>query len=165
MGTIMMAEACVELLRRIKNEEEGAILMAGLTYRQREIVTKHIREEWSCTQIARHFRVTRERVRSIWGKAVARMGQICTRRVEKQKTKRDGEGVTEAGLAPLAVDACGAARLLSVSPRTISSLTRRGELPSFMVGRRWLYSVAVLAAWVERRGGGHRKQRCGHLGS
>jgi hypothetical protein len=49
---------------------------------------------------------------------------------------------------PLAVDSRGAARLLSVSPRTIVALTSAGSLPSLKIMGRRLYSVASLREFV-----------------
>jgi excisionase family DNA binding protein len=54
-------------------------------------------------------------------------------------------------ILPLLVDVGTAAQLLGLSPRTLWSLTRRGELPCRRVGRRVLYSRAALAAYAEGR--------------
>jgi excisionase family DNA binding protein len=51
---------------------------------------------------------------------------------------------------PLLVDAAEAARLLCVSPRTVWSLTQRGELPACRIGRLVRYDPRDLAAYVER---------------
>ncbi len=132
--------------RRLENGAEVEKLMAALTYRQRAIVKARIVEKLSWTQIARRYRVTRERVRCLWTKALVRI-----KANGEERMKRDDESMTEATPAPLAVDSRGAARLLSLSARTIFSLTKRGELPSFMVGRRRLYSVVALATWVDEQ--------------
>lgn len=50
----------------------------------------------------------------------------------------------------LLVDAREAARRLAISSRTLWTLTRRGELPAVRIGRSVRYSVADLAAYVER---------------
>ena len=60
----------------------------------------------------------------------------------------------DAGAVPvLALDARQAARALSISPRTLASLTARGEVPSFRIGARRLYSTQALAEWVAAQGG------------
>ena len=51
----------------------------------------------------------------------------------------------------LLIDGKRAAAVLCVSPRTLAKLTSTGELPSVKVGRRRLYRLATLAAWVEGR--------------
>lgn len=51
----------------------------------------------------------------------------------------------------LLVDARTAARMLAVSPRTLHTLTRRGELPSVRVGRLVRYSPSALAEWIQSR--------------
>lgn len=63
--------------------------------------------------------------------------------------ENDSQRVPEA----LAVGAVEAARLLGLSPRTVATLTAQGVLPSFCVGRRRLYSIERLRAWVESAGG------------
>lgn len=43
-----------------------------------------------------------------------------------------------------------AARMLSVSERTLWGLTKRGEVPAVRVGVRSVrYSIAALQAWIE----------------
>ena len=45
-----------------------------------------------------------------------------------------------------------AARLLSVSPRTLWACTKpRGELPSVRIGRSVRYHVADLERWIEKQ--------------
>jgi excisionase family DNA binding protein len=51
---------------------------------------------------------------------------------------------------PLLVDAQAAARLLSLSRRTVWEMARRGELPSIKVHGRRLFSVERLRAWVRQ---------------
>jgi excisionase family DNA binding protein len=51
----------------------------------------------------------------------------------------------------LAVTARDAALLLSVSPRHLWSLTNRGEVPHVRAGRKVLYPVAALEAWLAAR--------------
>lgn len=52
---------------------------------------------------------------------------------------------------PISVGAREAARALGVSARTVEALAAIGELPSFRVGRRRLFSVEALRAWVRER--------------
>ncbi|MCK4871143.1 MAG: helix-turn-helix domain-containing protein [Phycisphaerales bacterium] len=50
------------------------------------------------------------------------------------------------------------AKALTLSPRTLASLTSAGCIPSFTVGRRRLYGVDALRAWVAEqtaKGGRH----------
>lgn len=51
-------------------------------------------------------------------------------------------------LPPLLVDTRTAARLLSISPRTLWSLTRQGDMPVIRIGRAVRYDVAALSRWV-----------------
>lgn len=44
-----------------------------------------------------------------------------------------------------------ACRLLCVCEKTLWSLARRGEIPVIKIGRAARYSVADLAAWIERK--------------
>ncbi|MFN7022270.1 MAG: helix-turn-helix domain-containing protein [Phycisphaerales bacterium] len=55
--------------------------------------------------------------------------------------------------APLLVDRREAARLLGVSPNTISNLQKRGDLPSVKLLTRRLYDVADLRRYIESRRG------------
>jgi hypothetical protein len=55
---------------------------------------------------------------------------------------------------PLLVDATVAAHMLSLSPRSLWSLTARAEIPCVRVGARKLYSVEVLRAWVAAKSKG-----------
>lgn len=57
-------------------------------------------------------------------------------------------------LAPLLVDKLEAARLLSVSPSTLETLWRSGELLSVKIGARRLYDVADLRAFIAQKKGG-----------
>lgn len=52
---------------------------------------------------------------------------------------------------PLLVDATVAARLLSVSVRTLANLTARSELPCVRIGRALRYSVEDLRHFVLRK--------------
>lgn len=51
----------------------------------------------------------------------------------------------------LLVDAPAAARLLSVSVRTLANLTARSELPCVRIGRALRYSVDDLRRFVQAR--------------
>lgn len=51
----------------------------------------------------------------------------------------------------LLVDATAAARLLSVSVRTLANLTARSELPCVRIGRALRYSVDDLRRFVQAR--------------
>lgn len=44
-----------------------------------------------------------------------------------------------------------AARLLSLSERTLYSLRRRGELPAVQVGRAVRFDVTDLRAWIDQK--------------
>ena len=48
----------------------------------------------------------------------------------------------------LLVDARSASAMLGVSERTLSTLTRDNAVPSLTVGRRRLYPVSGLHAWI-----------------
>jgi excisionase family DNA binding protein len=56
--------------------------------------------------------------------------------------------VDDGPLEPLLIDARRTAELLSVSPRTLWSQTNSQQIPSVRIGRRVLYPVAALHAWV-----------------
>lgn len=67
-------------------------------------------------------------------------------------------GITKDELpTPLAVDARTAARMLSISPRTLWNLSNTGAVPVVRVGRRVLFQVRdlheFLAARAVREGG------------
>jgi excisionase family DNA binding protein len=49
------------------------------------------------------------------------------------------------------INARAAAAALSISARTLWSLTNRGDLPHVRCGRRVLYAPADLAAYIEAR--------------
>jgi excisionase family DNA binding protein len=53
-------------------------------------------------------------------------------------------------IAPLLVDRREAARLLSLSERTIFTLTKSGQLPSKRIGRNVRYSLGDLVAWLSQ---------------
>lgn len=52
---------------------------------------------------------------------------------------------------PLLVDSRTAARLLSVSPRTVFSMTAAGELPCVRLGRLVRYALADLERVIDSR--------------
>lgn len=62
----------------------------------------------------------------------------------------------------LLVDATAAARLLSVSVRTVANLTARSELPCVRIGRALRYSVEDLRQFVHRQN--TRSAHAGRLG-
>jgi predicted DNA-binding transcriptional regulator AlpA len=43
-----------------------------------------------------------------------------------------------------------AARAIGVSPRTLWSLTKRGEVPHARIGRSVVYPTAAILAWLDR---------------
>lgn len=51
----------------------------------------------------------------------------------------------------LLVDEPEAARLLGISPRTLWSLRHEHQIPWVRIGRRVLYAVSDLLAWIEMR--------------
>lgn len=50
---------------------------------------------------------------------------------------------------PLLIGMNEAARLLSLSPRTVWSMANSGELPTVRVRRRVLFNVEALRAWID----------------
>jgi len=61
--------------------------------------------------------------------------------------------VRNAPTAPpvLAVRAREAAKALGISPRTLWTLSRRGEVPCLRLGRLRLYPVEQLRAWLAEK--------------
>jgi excisionase family DNA binding protein len=55
-----------------------------------------------------------------------------------------------ANLQPLLVTAREAARMLSLSERTVWGLSKAGELPTVRIGRSVRYDPRDLQAWIER---------------
>jgi len=51
---------------------------------------------------------------------------------------------------PILVDAIEAAKLLSISPRTLWGLTQRGEIPCRRIGRRVLYARSALEEFARK---------------
>lgn len=51
----------------------------------------------------------------------------------------------------LLVDRVRAAKMLSISVRLLADLTQRGAVPCVRIGRRVLYSVKALEAWIHRQ--------------
>jgi excisionase family DNA binding protein len=58
----------------------------------------------------------------------------------------------------LLVDVREAARMLSISTRTLWSLTDSGEIPAVRIGRSVRYSVATLRDWINHREAGAPKE-------
>ena len=54
-------------------------------------------------------------------------------------------------LAPFAVDAREAGRLLGLHSETVSRMARRGEIPHLRAGRAVRYPVALLQEWLIRQ--------------
>jgi excisionase family DNA binding protein len=57
-------------------------------------------------------------------------------------------------LPPAVLDRPGAANYLGLGLTTLAELTGTGAVPSFRVGRRRLYRLADLDAWLAARVGG-----------
>lgn len=55
------------------------------------------------------------------------------------------------GIEPLAVDANKTCRILGIGKTLLWELTASGQLESFMIGRRRLWTMAGLKAFVARR--------------
>jgi predicted DNA-binding transcriptional regulator AlpA len=51
---------------------------------------------------------------------------------------------------PLAMRPAVAAKAIGVSPRTLWSLTQRGEVPHARIGRSVVYPTAAILAWLDR---------------
>ena len=62
-------------------------------------------------------------------------------------------GVVNADNAPprLAVDVRAAAALLSISERTLFSLTKSGAIPCVRIGRSVRYSIESLRGWLAQQ--------------
>jgi excisionase family DNA binding protein len=70
---------------------------------------------------------------------------------------RPQAGQVSHGRSPALLSAEETARYLNVSARTLASLTSEGIVPSLTIGRRRLYPLDRLDAWVAARvqtGGG-----------
>lgn len=52
-------------------------------------------------------------------------------------------------IAPLLLTPRDAAKVMSLSERTLWTLTQRGELPAVWIGRAKRYAVTDLAAWID----------------
>jgi hypothetical protein len=59
-----------------------------------------------------------------------------------------GQSGRAEGVGALAVCKAEAARMLSLSPRTVQKLTRAGRLAAVYVGRKPVYPVVALAAFL-----------------
>jgi excisionase family DNA binding protein len=51
---------------------------------------------------------------------------------------------------PLLLKTFEAARLLSISPRKLWSLTDEGRIPAIRLGKAWRYSREALQDWIRR---------------
>ena len=60
-------------------------------------------------------------------------------------------------LQPIALNAKEAAKLLGIGQRKLWSLTNRGEIPHFRIGRSVRYSVPALMDWIDERTRGGRR--------
>ena len=56
-----------------------------------------------------------------------------------------------AAVDPLLIDVRAAAKQLSISARSLWTLTRDGKIPCVRLGRRVLYSPKALEAWVTQQ--------------
>jgi len=54
----------------------------------------------------------------------------------------------------LTLNATEAANVIGVSPRLLWSLTNRGEVPHVRIGRRIVYPIAAIEAWLAARAKG-----------
>ena len=54
-------------------------------------------------------------------------------------------------LPALLVDSREAARLLAISPRSLWSLTKAGDIPAVRLGRSVRYSTESLRVWIVQR--------------
>jgi len=54
-----------------------------------------------------------------------------------------------AKIEPVLVDAASAAKLLSISTKTLWLRTKSGEIPSRRIGGRVLYSLNALRRWAD----------------
>ena len=48
-------------------------------------------------------------------------------------------------------NSCEAAQYLRISPRTLTRMARRGEIPSIQIGRLWRFRRADLDEWLTRK--------------
>ena len=71
---------------------------------------------------------------------------------ETQITTSD-DTVAEAGMSmrPFLLSQKEAAALLGISPRTLARRSADGTIPSFLIGRRRVYSRFRIAEWVARQ--------------
>jgi len=66
---------------------------------------------------------------------------VSSREPKQMQLKRD------AGFERL-LDACEAAGLLRIHPKTLQKLTRIGRIPAYRVGRFWRYRASDLEMWL-----------------
>ena len=74
---------------------------------------------------------------------------------EKKKTPRNPRGAQPTH-GPEVLDAHEAATLLSAHVETVRRLARRGDLPSFKVGKDWRFTREALVRWSERQPAGNQ---------
>ena len=60
-----------------------------------------------------------------------------------------GNSPTLVNYEPLLNDSEAAAFLGGLHPKTVQRMARRGELPSYRVGKYWRYRASVLNQWIE----------------
>lgn len=58
---------------------------------------------------------------------------------------------------PLNLGARDAAKILAISPRLLWTMTNSGAIPHVRIGRRILYPLAALHAWLDARTKGTRR--------
>jgi excisionase family DNA binding protein len=59
-----------------------------------------------------------------------------------------GNSPTLVNYEPLLNDSEAAAFLGGLHPKTVQRMARRGELPSYRVGKYWRYRASELSAWL-----------------
>ena len=73
---------------------------------------------------------------------------------------RDGVPTRNHHIEPLALRAAAAAKALGIGENLLWSLTNRGEVPHARIGRRIVYPIDELKAWLskqaQKKGGGRR---------
>lgn len=66
------------------------------------------------------------------------------------------ESPAKSPVSPLNVGARDAAKILAISPRLLWTMTNCGAIPHVRIGRRILYPLAKLHAWLDARTKGAR---------
>jgi excisionase family DNA binding protein len=70
------------------------------------------------------------------------MNNLATSFVEVSQSRQSTEGIWNTDEA---------ARYLGISPRTLSRMARRGEVPSIQIGRLWRFRRTDLDDWLTRK--------------